>query len=78
MIPAGDNWLRRWDEFVLWLLGPFSRCGSDDRCPFIPAAFATFNAEDKLWKVVVDDGYATPIYVYYCPWCGRRLIEEPK
>lgn len=66
-------WAGRWSEFVLWLVSPFTRCGNDDLCPFIRSEFAQFNGE--LWELKIDDGYSTPIYVYYCPWCGRKLKQ---
>lgn len=57
-----------WFELVSWLVKPFTRCGDDDRCIFT-SQFARFNGE--LWELVVEDG--APVYVYYCPWCGRKL-----
>lgn len=71
-----DRWISLWHEFVLWLVKPFTRCGNDGLCIFLGAGFPErVKVDDEwLWQLVVYDGYGrTPIYLYHCPWCGRKL-----
>lgn len=68
---SGTRWDRlrgRWREFVLWLVRPFTRCGNDKLCPSFADEFAEHDGDN--WNIILD---GTPVYVYYCPWCGRKV-----
>ena len=63
-------WGILWD----WLSRPFLTCDGNRCGGYIKPQFLFKQDDEGLHPIVVkDDGWEYTIYVYYCPWCGRKM-----
>lgn len=61
-----------------WLTRMFLSCDGNRCSGFVPALFVENDKGLFPLSILGSERGKEKIYVYYCPWCGRRMAQKGK
>lgn len=67
----------KWINYIWeWISRPLLKCDGNSCGGYIDPQLLFEQDDEGLIPIIArhpNDGWETLIYIYYCPWCGRRL-----